>query len=152
MRVLFGLKEIEDDDTVALSDVRVKQGKSYLQPSVIYLPDKNQQYTLIMYDPDVDFPEILHWMVTNIPEDKIDKGLVIMPFAPSNPHDDKPHRYIFVLYKQSHEIEPSDILDRKGFNHKKFQEDNELKEVETFTYHTENPQVLRGKRYKVFYE
>lgn len=43
-----------------------------------------------------------HWVVGNIPEDKVAKGEVLTEyFGPAPPQNTGSHRYVFLLYKQN---------------------------------------------------
>lgn len=60
----------------------------------------------IFSDPDIPVRgynrEFQHWLVGNIPEDKVAKGEVLTEyFGPAPPKDSGTHRYVFLLYKQN---------------------------------------------------
>lgn len=60
-----------------------------------------QLYTLIMLDLDHQTSPYLHWMVTNIPEAKVDLGHTIAEYQTPIPNPGSgPHRYIILAMKQ----------------------------------------------------
>ncbi|GAM28139.1 hypothetical protein SAMD00019534_113150 [Acytostelium subglobosum LB1] len=76
-------------------------------PTVTYDADSSNFYTLVMFDPDVPsrqdpkWGQWLHWVVTNIPGNKVTEGEVMADYIGSGPPEKTSyHRYIFVLCKQ----------------------------------------------------
>ena len=68
-------------------------------------PDPNSLWTLVMTNPDGHLTdeksEYLHWMVANIPANRIGSGKTIASYLQPFPaFGTGYHRYIFVLYKQ----------------------------------------------------
>lgn len=70
--------------------------------------DNNELYTLIFFDPDAPSRqnptsrEYRHWLVVNIPGSSIDEGNEVLTYmGPAPPKGTGPHRYIFLIYKQS---------------------------------------------------
>lgn len=68
---------------------------------------KRPLYTLAMVDPDAPsrllplFRELLHFLVVNIPGNKVDEGDVLADYlSPAPPMLTGPHRYTFVLFEQ----------------------------------------------------
>lgn len=62
----------------------------------------------MIFFPDPDIPvrgynrEWQHWLVGNIPEDKVAKGEVLTEYVgPAPPKGSGKHRYVFLLYKQN---------------------------------------------------
>ncbi|VVD00619.1 unnamed protein product [Leptidea sinapis] len=77
------------------------------QPSVSFEADPNSYYTLIFTDPDnYDGPEKVyrewhHWLVVNIPGDKVADGEVLSGYIGSGPPEGTGiHRYVYIVYKQ----------------------------------------------------
>ncbi|XP_014224826.1 protein D2-like [Trichogramma pretiosum] len=75
-------------------------------PEVHYKHDGGILYTLFMTDPDVPVRgyarEWQHWVVGNIPEDKVHKGEVLTEYVgPAPPKNSGAHRYVFLLYRQN---------------------------------------------------
>ncbi|ELU15110.1 hypothetical protein CAPTEDRAFT_6247 [Capitella teleta] len=77
-------------------------------PSVHYEAEDSAYYTLIMNDPDAPsrqdpkFGEWHHWLVTNIPGNKVESGDVMSEYVGAGPPKNTGlHRYVFLLYKQS---------------------------------------------------
>ncbi|XP_065371597.1 protein D3-like [Calliphora vicina] len=97
---------LEVDKGNELTPTQVK-----LQPKVEWLAQSDKYYTLIMTDPDAPsranpkVREFRHWLVANIPGNKIDQGEVVAAYVGSGPPKDTGlHRYIFLLYKQAGKI------------------------------------------------
>lgn len=60
----------------------------------------NNLYTVIIYDQDAD--DFLHYLTVNIPEMNLEQGQELVPYIPPNPpKSDRPHLYIFSVYRQS---------------------------------------------------
>jgi phosphatidylethanolamine-binding protein (PEBP) family uncharacterized protein len=60
----------------------------------------------ILKDPDTPVRgynrEWQHWVVGNIPEDKVPKGEILTEYVgPAPPKNTGSHRYVFLLYKQN---------------------------------------------------
>ncbi|KAM7363803.1 protein D3-like [Cochliomyia hominivorax] len=111
-----------------------------LQPVVEWSANDNEYYTLIMTDPDAPsrtepkFREFRHWLVANIPGNKIDQGEVIAAYVGSGPPKGTGlHRYVFLLYKQPGKLEIDEPRvannsrrDRPNFKAAKFAEKYKL--------------------------
>lgn len=81
-------------------------------PTVLWESDKGALYTLLMTDPDAPsrqtptFGEVRHWLVVNIPENKIEEGDTLFEYIGAGaPEGTGLHRYIFLVYKQSEKIQ-----------------------------------------------
>lgn len=81
------------------------------KPQVKWSADKHSLYTLLMVDPD--FPsrnaemkkEIRHWLVVNIPGNKIALGQTVYEYIGSAPDPETNyHRYVFLVFKQTSKI------------------------------------------------
>ncbi|EDW76435.1 uncharacterized protein Dwil_GK14662 [Drosophila willistoni] len=116
---------------VVLTPTQVKN-----QPSVKWEADDSKFYTLCMTDPDAPsrkdpkFREWHHWLVGNIPGNKIDKGEVLSAYIGSGPPEGTGlHRYVFLIYEQKCELKFDEKRlpnnsgdDRGGFKIAKFAE------------------------------
>ncbi|KAJ8917448.1 hypothetical protein NQ315_005495 [Exocentrus adspersus] len=76
-------------------------------PDVQYEAEPNSFYSLIFTDPDAPSRknpirrEWHHWLVVNIPGDKVSEGEVLTEYVGSGPPEGSElHRYTFLLYKQ----------------------------------------------------
>ncbi|CAH1404410.1 unnamed protein product [Nezara viridula] len=76
-------------------------------PSVNWSGEDDSFYTICMIDPDAPSRsnpkarEWQHWLVGNIPGNKVDKGDVICTYAGATPPPGTGlHRYVLVVYKQ----------------------------------------------------
>ena len=57
---------------------------------------------LIIHDPDAIKGNYIHWFVSNIQNNDIDKGITQLKYVgPSPPPNTGKHRYIFELYEQN---------------------------------------------------
>ncbi|KDR09018.1 protein D1-like [Zootermopsis nevadensis] len=80
-------------------------------PSVHWKADDGSYYLLCMTDPDAPSRanpvrrEFRHWLVGNIPGDKVDQGETLTEYVGSGPPKDSGlHRYVFLAYKQPGKI------------------------------------------------
>ena len=78
------------------------------EPEVTYTAEENSFYILLMTDPDAPsrqnpaYGEILHWLVVNIPGNKIKEGETKTVYIGAGaPKDTGLHRYIFFVFKQN---------------------------------------------------
>ncbi|VDP26567.1 unnamed protein product [Soboliphyme baturini] len=81
-----------------------------LPPSVQYDADEGSLWTLLMTNPDgnvyKDNAELLHWMLCNIPENRVQDGDVIRPYLQPLPlRGTGRHRIAFVLFRQNAKID-----------------------------------------------
>lgn len=76
---------------------------------------ENELFTLVIYDPDALNPSFLHWLVINIPEEKVENGDTIVSYKPPTPPSGT-HRYYVALYKQPGTITVEPISDRTLFS------------------------------------
>ncbi len=101
-------------------------------PTIVYedYAAEDFYYTLILADPD--FPsrvnpslrELVHWVVVNIPSNRISEGKIILEYLPpAPPFSSGLHRYVFCLYKQLKKLEEPEIVsaaiffqERKGIH------------------------------------
>ncbi|XP_015610253.1 protein D3 [Cephus cinctus] len=99
IEVKFGDKEVNLGNELTPTEVKDI-------PEIHYKHEGGVLYTLVLTDPDAPVRgynrEWQHWLVGNIPEDKVAKGEVLTEFVSSAPPKDSGlHRYIFLLYKQN---------------------------------------------------
>lgn len=80
-------------------------------PCATWPADKWTYYTLIMLDPDVPSRcdpsdrEWHHWLIGNIPGNKLSKGQVVYKYIGVLPHPDTGlHRYVFLIFEQPCEV------------------------------------------------
>lgn len=76
------------------------------KPSVSWEAEDGAYYSLVMMDPDAPSREnpingeYRHWLVMNIPGNRVDEGDVVTDFVGSGPPKGTYHRYVFLIYKQ----------------------------------------------------
>ncbi|CAD7084251.1 unnamed protein product [Hermetia illucens] len=82
------------------------------KPTVTWKAESGALYTLLMTDPDVPsrenptYREGRHWLVVNIPGNKLDEGQTLIDYIGSGPPAGTGlHRYIFLLFKQQGRVE-----------------------------------------------
>ncbi|KAF9142281.1 hypothetical protein BGX30_002989 [Mortierella sp. GBA39] len=116
----------------------------------------SDQYTLIMTDPDAPsrkdptMREYRHWVVANISGTSdfqpanVAQGAVVSPYmGPAPPAGSGPHRYIFLLYKQTPSTNISALTtplapQRQGFKAKQFSSHAHLELVGANYFFAEN--------------
>ncbi|XP_061395643.1 protein D3-like [Musca vetustissima] len=81
------------------------------QPEVSWEAEDGALYTLLMVDPDApsrqepSYREALHWLVINIPGNKVSNGQVVADYIGSGPPEGTGlHRYVFLIFKQEQRI------------------------------------------------
>ncbi|XP_055849022.1 phosphatidylethanolamine-binding protein homolog F40A3.3-like [Episyrphus balteatus] len=93
--------------------VVVKQGNDLTptqvkdQPTLHWDADEYKLYTLLMtdLDPPREMTEVCHWLVVNIPGNKILEGQTVMEFVGSGPSlGSGKHRYVFFVFEQANAI------------------------------------------------
>jgi phosphatidylethanolamine-binding protein (PEBP) family uncharacterized protein len=106
MEVFYNNKKINNDDFLKVSETQVEpELKINLNPSNLY--------TLVLYDPDAVGGTHIHWIITNITNNNIKTGNIIIPYkGPAPPPKSGKHRYIFNLYKQDRENNSEEINER----------------------------------------
>ncbi|XP_055933080.1 protein D2-like [Argiope bruennichi] len=108
-------------------------------PTVVkYKSDPNKLYTLAMIDPDVFTPQnptaahYRHWLIENIPGDRVESGDVVSPYYPTAPPSySDAHRYIFLAYEQPNgqrlnDSMPNESEKRMNFDPMQFIKDRNL--------------------------
>ena len=91
------------------NELEPKQVKA--EPNVTWDAKDDSLYTVLMVDPDAPsresptYREILHWLVINIPGNRIAEGQVIAEYIGSGPPEGTGlHRYVFLVFQQSEKI------------------------------------------------
>ncbi|KAK0080055.1 hypothetical protein PV326_008352 [Microctonus aethiopoides] len=101
-----------DGIEVKYGDKEVKFGNEFSPSDTLNIPEVHYNhtggllYTLVLTDPDIPVRgynrEFQHWLVGNIPEDKVPKGEILTEYVgPAPPMKTGKHRYVFLLYKQN---------------------------------------------------
>nr|5TVD_A Chain A, Tm16 [Trichuris muris] len=93
-------------------------------PKLHWEADSSSLYTLVLTDPDAPsrsspkFREWHHWLIVNIPGDKVAQGETLSEYIGSGPPKGTGlHRYVFLVYKQSGKIRDADhghLTNRSG--------------------------------------
>jgi len=108
------------------------------EASVSWEAEPDEWYTLIMTDPDAPsratptIREFNHWIVINIPGNKITEGEVKSNYVgPGPPPQSGFHRYIFFVFKQKEKkkINSEHLEQRRHFSTKKFVNEHSLELV-----------------------
>lgn len=104
LEVAYNNKKIQNN--IFLSpEQTIIQPQIFLNSNSNSNPNPNALYTLIMYDPDAINGTYIHWLITNVKNNDITKGNILIPYkGPAPPPKTGKHRYIFKLYEQSGEI------------------------------------------------
>ncbi|XP_039954003.1 phosphatidylethanolamine-binding protein homolog F40A3.3-like isoform X2 [Bactrocera tryoni] len=105
------------------SGAKVESGKELTptqvkdQPTVSWEAEDDALYTLFMVDPDAPSRaepsnrEFLHWLVINIPGNKVAEGQTVAEYIGSGPPDGTGlHRYVFLVFKQAGKIESTKFI------------------------------------------
>ena len=97
MEVFYNGKLMKDNEFLKIYETQN-------EPKIKLNVNKNNLYTLILYDPDAVGGTHIHWVIINITNNDIKTGNIIIPYkGPSPPVGSGKHRYIFGLYKQNGE-------------------------------------------------
>jgi phosphatidylethanolamine-binding protein (PEBP) family uncharacterized protein len=98
MEVIYNNKLIKNNQYVKVVETQIK-------PQIVFDENKNNIYTLIMYDPDAINGTYIHWIVSDIKDNNIENGKVLIPYkGPAPPPKTGKHRYIFELYLQGNNL------------------------------------------------
>ena len=74
--------------------------------------EEKNKFALIMYDPDAPSGTHIHWVVVNISGIGLNldsRGTTVCDYKGPSPPPGKPHRYIFLLYKQTQQTDGGEI-------------------------------------------
>nr|XP_014089745.2 protein D3 [Bactrocera oleae] len=109
------------------SGVKVEFGKELTptqvkdEPTVSWEAEDNALYALFMVDPDAPSRaeptnrEILHWLVINIPGNKVTEGQTVAEYIGSGPAEESGlHRYVFLVFKQQSKIESTKFISKSA--------------------------------------
>jgi phosphatidylethanolamine-binding protein (PEBP) family uncharacterized protein len=91
------------------------RGNTFVAPNVKYTSQQNDMYTVVIWDPDAPNPSFLHWLVINIPEDRVQDGETIIDYMPPTPPSGT-HRYYVGLYRQPKPLNTAMSLSRTAFS------------------------------------
>jgi phosphatidylethanolamine-binding protein (PEBP) family uncharacterized protein len=93
-------------------------------PTVLEWPAEDEAlYTVAMSDPDAPsrinpkYREWLHWLVVNVPANKVADGQVLAEYVGSGPPKGTGlHRYVFMVFKQPNKLTPDEkkLTNRSG--------------------------------------
>jgi len=98
MEVIYNNKLIKNNQYVKVVETQIK-------PQIVFDENKNNIYTLIMYDPDAINGTYIHWIVSDIKDNNIENGKVLIPYkGPAPPPKTGKHRYIFELCLQGNNL------------------------------------------------
>ncbi|KAG8193747.1 hypothetical protein JTE90_005045 [Oedothorax gibbosus] len=97
------------------------RGNVLQKPTVSFPADKEKYYSVIMIGPDAPLVSpFLHWLVQNVPGDRVDQGDTCSVYIPPLPclFFLDPHRYVISVYEQPHKFEEgsSDIMNKLKLN------------------------------------
>lgn len=110
-------------------------------PKIEWPAKENTFYTVCMTDPDAPsrkeptFREWHHYLVVNVPENKIEEGEILSDYVSSGPPPDTGlHRYVFLIYEQQNgkitcdepRLTNRSAENRGGFSIRKFAEKYQL--------------------------
>ncbi|KAF4553052.1 putative phosphatidylethanolamine-binding protein 1 [Elsinoe fawcettii] len=137
--ITFGDKQVKQGNLVRVSEAKVT-------PTVSFAPEDgasaDQTYTLLLVDPDAPTPDDpkfawwRHWVLSGLkpgaPAEQT-MGAVTAYLAPGPKDDSKPHRYLFLLYKEPRGLSLSkadvggeEFVDRRSFKAETFVEKHGL--------------------------
>jgi phosphatidylethanolamine-binding protein (PEBP) family uncharacterized protein len=115
------------------------------QDITIDLNNDRHTHTLIIVDESAPYPgdpyksPYLHYLVVNIPGDKLKDGTGLIDYIPPNPPEDDTgsipiHEYNIYLFTQSKQIRPKAHRRRENFDVEKFVKEFDLTIEEIFTF------------------
>ncbi|KAF9115724.1 hypothetical protein BGX27_006671 [Mortierella sp. AM989] len=156
-KTLLAINYGSDDKEVALGNKLSVQETQHTPQVSFQAESPNDKYTLIMTDPDAPsrsnpkMREYRHWVLSNLSGSSdfqpanVSQGTVVTPYmGPAPPSGSGPHRYIFLLYKQTPSTDISALSsslnsDRAGFKAKQFTSQAGLELVGANYFFAENP-------------
>jgi len=87
------------------------------EPEIRIDTNKNDLYSLVMYDPDAVNGTYIHWILVNIKNNNIKTGTIILPYkGPSPPPNTGKHRYIFEIFEQKEYLDKKQIERNNSIN------------------------------------
>jgi len=120
LNITLGNKQISFGNRFSPNETRIA-------PERVLFNSDSGLHTLIFIDPDAPSREnpirrnILHWIIINMRTSQINTGRRLISYTGSAPPAATgDHRYIFLIYKQRHIIEHSQISQRAGWNLTRF--------------------------------
>jgi phosphatidylethanolamine-binding protein (PEBP) family uncharacterized protein len=106
MEIFYNGNILKDNQFLTVSE-------SQVEPEIKINVDPSKLYTLILYDPDAVGGTYIHWTKTNITNNDIKTGNIIIPYkGPAPPPKSGKHRYIFNLYQQNAENKMLPLVER----------------------------------------
>lgn len=133
----MAIKITYNNNEIARDGVILNAKLTKNEPVVTYDIDPKEEetfYTLIMTDPDAPsrvnptLREFVHWVVVNIPGNKVASGDEVLSYAcPAPPYASGLHRYVFCLYRQKSKLAPSYVREAKEYY-------KDRKEIKTFMW------------------
>ncbi|PNS21749.1 OV-16 antigen [Sphaceloma murrayae] len=131
--VTFGDKQVKQGNLIRVSEAKCT-------PTISFAPEdgasRDQSYTLMLVDPDAPTPDDpkfawwRHWIISGLrpgaPAEQT-KEAVTAYLAPGPKDDSKPHRYLFLLYKEPENfnlmkihVGGEEFVDRRSFKAETF--------------------------------
>ena len=107
MKLVYNNKEI-------ISGTHLTPLQTREEPEIEYIANPNKLYTLIMYDPDAQVGNYVHWVTINVPGNAISHGQQLLNYkGPAPPQGTGIHRYIFLIFEQGKRINAQNIPESK---------------------------------------
>ncbi|KAK3085551.1 hypothetical protein FSP39_005213 [Pinctada imbricata] len=100
----------ENHDLPVFCGNHIRADEVRAPPNITYTSDDSSLWTLIMTAPDSHLQktdaEYLHWMIGNIPGNRLADGEELCNYLPPFPlQGTGAHRYVFILFKQNEKID-----------------------------------------------
>ena len=135
---------LNDHDVETLAQpLNIDEAKGNLR--ALFQGEKDEEYTIIMYDPDALSPEnsrnpspssidevfdsYLHYLIINIPGGSYGEGDILMPYTPPSPPQGI-HHYQVDLYQQGNPLQLRRITSRQNFSVTAFVTRHHLKMID----------------------
>jgi phosphatidylethanolamine-binding protein (PEBP) family uncharacterized protein len=122
IEVTYGSHSVDDGNELTPTDVKDP-------PTLKWAADDDSYYLLCLTDPDAPsrkdpkYREWHHWLVGNIPGNKVSEGDTLSEYVGSGPPKGSGlHRYVLLVYKQPGKIKYDEprLTNRSGENRGKF--------------------------------
>lgn len=82
-----------------------KRANTLSAPLVSFVADPpDELYTVVLWDPDAPNPSYLHWLIINIPGERVAEGQVLVPYQPPSPPSGI-HNYYVGLFVQKERLD-----------------------------------------------